>query len=163
LLRGRAHPYSSRHSDRFLRQLSPAQADQALTKALARWTTTLWQVKTRSQEAASPHFYVDGHRKAAYTDTLIRRGLMGTSGKILGCRALTLLHDDQGHPLLATTHRGDLHLTHGLPQGLTCDEQASEALHLASLVVEREAMAADFLAHLSTQGRTRTPIKKTNQ
>jgi hypothetical protein len=98
LLTGRAHPYSYRHTERFLLQLSSAQADQALTKALARWTTTLWQVKTRSQEASSPHFYVDGHRKAVYTDTLIPRGLIGNSGKILGCRALTLLHDDQGHP-----------------------------------------------------------------
>ncbi len=73
-----------------------------------------------------------------------------------------LLHDDQGHPLLATTHRGDLHLTNGMPQVLTCYEQATEALHLASLVVDREAMAAAFLAQLSTQGRTMTTILKTN-
>ena len=53
-LSGRAHPYSYRHTERFLLQLSSAQADQPLTKALARWTTTLWQVKTRSQEASSP-------------------------------------------------------------------------------------------------------------
>lgn len=163
LLTGRAHPYSYRHTERFLLQLSSAQADQALTKALARWTTTLWQVKTRSQEASSPHFYVDGHRKAVYTETLIPRGLIGNSGKILGCRALTLLHDDQGHPLLATTHRGDLHLTNGIPQVLTCYEQATEALHLTSLVVDREGMAADFLAQLSTEGRTMTTILKTNQ
>ena len=91
------------------------------------------------------------------------RGLIGTSGKILGCRALTLLHDDQGHPLLATTHRGDLHLTQGLPQLLTCYEQATEALHLNHLVVDREAMAADFLAQLSTEGRTLTTILKMNQ
>jgi hypothetical protein len=162
-LSGRAHPYSYRHTERFLLQLSSVQADQALTKALARWTTALWQVKTRSQEASSPHFYVDGLSLAVYTDTLIPRGLIGNSGKILGCRALTLLHDDQGHPLLATTHRGDLHLTNGIPQVLTCYEQATEALHLASLVVDREAMAADFLAQLSTDCRTMTTILKTNQ
>jgi hypothetical protein len=144
-LSGRAHPYSYRHTERFLLRLSSAQADQVLTKALARWTTALWQVKTRSQEASSPHFYVDGHRKAVYTDALIPRGLIGNSGKILGCRALTLLHDEQGHPLFATTHRGDLHLTTAIPQVLTSYEQATEALHLASLVVDREAMAADAL------------------
>jgi hypothetical protein len=163
LLTGRTQPYSYRHTERFLLTLASAQADQALTKALARLTTTLWQVKTRSQETSSPHFYVDGHRKAVYTDTLIPRGLIGNSGKILGCRTLVLLHDDQGHPLLATTHRGDLHLTNGIPQLLTCYEQATEALHLNSLVVDREAMAADFLAQLSTEARTMITILKTNQ
>jgi hypothetical protein len=69
-LSGRVHPYSYRHTERFLLQLSSAQADQALTKALARWTTTLWQVKTRSQEASSPYFYVDGLSLAVYTNTL---------------------------------------------------------------------------------------------
>ena len=34
-------------------------------------------------------------------------------GQDPGCRALLLLHDAQGHPLFATTHRGDLHLTKG--------------------------------------------------
>jgi hypothetical protein len=82
---------------------------------------------------------------------------------IAGCRALVLLHDGQGHPLLATTHRGDLHLTSGIPHTLACYEQATEALHLSHLVVDREAMAADFLAQLSTQGRSITTILKTNQ
>jgi hypothetical protein len=163
LLTGRAPPYSYRHTERFLLQLSSAQADQALTKALARWTSTLWQVKARSQGATSPHVYVDGHRKAVYTDTLIPRGLIGSSGKILGCRTLVLLHDDQGHPLLATTHRGDLHLTNGIPQVLTRYEQATEVLQLSDLVVDREAMAADFLAQMSVEGRTMTTILKTNQ
>jgi hypothetical protein len=123
----------------------------------------VFQVKASSQEATSPPVYVDGHRKAVYTQTLIPRGLIGNSGKILGCRALVLLHDDQGHPLLATTHRGDLHLTDGIPSVLTCYEQATEALHLTHLVVDREAMAADFLAQLNAQGRTMTTILKTNQ
>src|SRR5260370_11621970 len=91
------------------------------------------------------------------------RGLIGNSGKILGCRALTLLHDDQGHPLLASTHRGDLHLTNGIPAVLTCYEQATEVLHLTDLVVDPEAMAADFLAPLSADGRTLTTIPKPNQ
>jgi hypothetical protein len=163
LLTGRSQPYSYRHVERFLRRLASANADEAFTAALARWTSTLWQVQARSQGATSPQVYVDGHRKAVYTDTLIPRGLIGNSGKILGCRALTLLHDDQGHPLLASTHRGDLHLTNGIPQVLTCYEQATEVLHLTDLVVDREAMAADFLAQMSEEGRTMTTILKTNQ
>jgi hypothetical protein len=34
-------------------------------------------------------------------------------GKILGCRELLVLHDQEGHPSLSTTHRGDQHLTMG--------------------------------------------------
>ncbi len=162
VLTGRAHSYSYRHSERFLLQLSAVQADQALTEALARWTAVVWQVEQRSREASSS-FYVDGHRKAVYTETLIPRGLIGRLSKIAGCRALVLLHDEQGHPLLVTTHRGDLHLTQGIPQVLASYEQVTEATHLKHLVVDREAMAADFLAQLSTQGRTMTTILKTNQ
>jgi hypothetical protein len=123
LLTGRSQSYSYRHVERFLRILATANADEAFTAALARWTGALWQVKARSQGATAPHVYMDGLSLAVYTDALIPRGLIGNSGKILGCRALTLLHDDQGHPLRASTHRGDLHLT--------------------DLVVDREAMAAD--------------------
>ncbi len=162
LLAGRPQPYSYRHTERFLLQLSAAQADQALTEALARWTASVWQVGERSREASSS-FYVDGHRKPVYTQTLIPRGLIGRLGKIAGCRTLALLHDEQGHPLLVTTHRGDLHLTQGMPQLLTSYEQVTESMHLNHLVVDREAMAADFLAQLSTEGRTMTTILKTNQ
>ena len=98
-----------------------------------------------------------------YTQTLIPRGLIGRSGKILTCRALTLLHDEQGHPRLSTTHRGDLHLTTGIPSLLTRYEQATGALYLSNLVVDREAMAAEFLAQLKAQGRTLTTILKANQ
>jgi hypothetical protein len=163
LLTGRPHPYSYRHTERFLLQLAAAQADQALTEALARWTAAVWQVGEKSREAASSSFYVDGHRKPVYTETLIPRGLIGRLGKIAGCRSLVLLHDEQGHPLLVTTHRGDLHLTQGMPQVLTSYEQVTESMHLNHLVVDREAMAADFLAQLSTEGRTLTTILKTNQ
>ncbi len=96
-LSGRSHPYSYRHTERFLLQLSASQADQALTQALARWTAAVWQGEERSREASSP-FYVDGHRKPVYTETLIPRGLIGRQGLIAGCRALVLLHDEQGHP-----------------------------------------------------------------
>ncbi len=163
VLTGRSQPYSYRHTERFLLQLSAVQADQALTQALARWTAAVWQVEERSQGASSPCFYVDGHRKPVYSEALIPRGLIGRLGKIAGCRALVLLHDEQGHPLLATTHRGDLHLTHGVPQVLASYEQVIEAKKLQHLVVDREAMAADFLAQLRTEGRTLTTILKTNQ
>jgi hypothetical protein len=143
LLTGRPYPYSYRHTERFLLMLAAAQADQALTEALARWTAAVWQVGARSGEASSPHFYVDGHRKPVYTETLIPRGLIGRLGKIAGCRTLVLLHDEQGHPLLVTTHRGDLHLTQGMPQVLTCYEQVTESKPLLHLVVDREALAAD--------------------
>ncbi len=66
LLTGRPYPYSYRHTERFLLMLAAAQADQALTEALARWTAAVWQVGARSGEASSPHFYVDGHRKPVY-------------------------------------------------------------------------------------------------
>jgi hypothetical protein len=59
-----------------------------------------------------------------------------------------------------TTHRGDLHLTQGIPQLLTSYEQATESTHLNHLVVDHEAMAADFLAQLSAEGRTLTTIRK---
>ncbi len=163
LLTGRAHPYSYRHTERFLLKLAKLDGDQTLTEALARWTTSLWHTKDATRSASSPHYYLDGHRKPVYTQTLIPRGLIGCSGKILSCRALTLLHDEQGHPLLATTHRGDLHLTAGIPFLLTRYEHANEALHLTNLVVDREAMAAEFLTHLRVQGRTLTTILKTNQ
>jgi hypothetical protein len=163
LLTGRPHPSSYRHTERFLLALAAAQADQALTEALARWTAAVWQGGERSREASSSSFYVDGHRKTVYTESLIPRGLIGRLGKIAGCRTLVLLHDEQGHPLLVTTHRGDLHLTQGMPQLLTSYEQVTESTHLNHLVVDREVMAADFLAQLSTEGRTLTTILKTNQ
>lgn len=56
-----------------------------------------------------------------------------------------------------------LHLTDGIPSVLTCYEHATEALHLTKLVVDRKAMAADFLAQLNAQGHTMTTILKTNQ
>jgi hypothetical protein len=107
---------------------------------------------------------VDGHRKPIYSDTLIPRGLIGRLGTILGCRALVLLHDDQGHPLLATTHRGDQHLTVGLPSILARYEHAQEKLaRVTRIVVDREGMATEFLADLQAGGRTVVTILRSNQ
>src|SRR6266852_5433058 len=85
----------------------------------------LWQADSDEPDAPVV-FYVDGHRKAVYSYVLVPRGPVGKyGGKILGCRELVVLHDAQGHPLLATIHRGDHHLRIGLPQMLHCYEQAT--------------------------------------
>jgi len=99
-------------------------------------------------------FYVDGLSLAVYSDVLLPRGPVGKlGGKILGCRALVVLHDADGHPLLATTHRGDCHLTVGAPQMLHSYEQAIGQAHVQRVVVDREGMAAEFLAQQKLEGR----------
>src|SRR5205807_1485193 len=107
------------------------------------------QVDLSADQPSTPGvFYVDGHRKAVYSDVLVPRGPVGKlGGKILGCRELVVLHDADGHPLLATTHRGDYHLTIGLPQMLHCYEQATGVALIRDwrrlLVVEQTDEAAD--------------------
>jgi hypothetical protein len=109
-------------------------------------------------------FYIDGHRKAVYSDVLVPRGPVGKlGGKILGCRELVVAHDAEGHPLLATTHRGDLHLTLGLPQMLQRYEQAIEHTHIQRVVVDREGMAAELLAHLHHEGRQVVTLLRRDQ
>jgi len=106
---------------------------------------------------------VDGHRKPVFSDHLIPRGLIGRTGKVLGGRALLLLHDAFGHPHLATTHRGDLHLTKGVCQFLIRYDQATQGHSPARLIIDREGMASDFLHQLVAQGRTVVTILKSNQ
>ncbi len=55
--------------------------------------------------------------------------------EVQGCRQLLLLHDQQGHPLLATTHRSDLHLTAGVPALVRAYERASTLPRLTRLVM----------------------------
>jgi hypothetical protein len=107
--------------------------------------------------------YIDGHRKPVYADKLIPRGLIGCSGKILGCRALVLLHDDQGHPRLAMTHRGDQHLTMGLPQILARSQEIAGEAAPMRVVVDREGMAAPFLRDLKALGHTVVTVLRTDQ
>jgi hypothetical protein len=40
--------------------------------------------------------YIDSHRKSVYSGRLIPCGLIGRTGKVLGCRTLVLLHDAAG-------------------------------------------------------------------
>ncbi len=103
-------------------------------------------------------------RLAVYSDVLVPRGPVGKlGGKILGCRELVVLHDDEGHPSLSTTDRGDQHLTQGAPQLLHRYEQAIDLGHLDCLVVDREGMAAEFLFQLHTEGRRVVTLLRSNQ
>ncbi|BCL84547.1 hypothetical protein ccbrp13_70120 [Ktedonobacteria bacterium brp13] len=163
LLTGRRLAYGYRHIERFLAELARVGADAPLTEVLARWTASLWEPRLPRREKPVPVFYVDGHRKPVYADSLIPRGLIGRTGKILGCRALVVLHDQEGHPLLATTHRGDQHLTIGLPAILRHYEQAADLESLKRIVVDREGMSAEFLAVLASEGRTVVTVLRTDQ
>jgi hypothetical protein len=163
---GRQRAYSQRYTERFLARLAHAGAAERLTEAMAKWTWSLWQVEQAAsdQPNAPAVFYVDGHRKAVYSDVLVPRGPVGKlGGKILGCRELVVLHDAQAHPLLATTHRGDLHLTRGLPQMLRCYEHATGRAQVQRVVVDREGMAAEFLAQLKLEGRQVVTLLKADQ
>jgi len=167
VLTGRERAYSQRYAERFLARLAHAGAAEPLTEVMARWTWSLWRDREQpcSDYPTDPAvFYVDGHRKAVYSDVLVPRGPVGKlGGKILGCRELVVLHDADGHPLLATTHRGDHHLTMGLPQMLHCYEQATDQTLMRRVVVDREGMAAEFLAQLKLEGRQVVTLLRADQ
>ncbi len=153
LLSGRLWAYGYRHTERFLTELAHAGAAEPLTDALAQWTARLWLPPPTDNDAPLITVYIDGHRKPVYTDDRIPRGLIGRTGSIEGCRALVLLHDAAGHPLLVTTARGDTHLTVGLPQILRRFEQAVGRRVVTRIIVDREGMSAAFLAQLVPSGR----------
>ena len=164
LLTGRTCAYGYRHVERFLALLAQAGAAVTFTTALARWTTQLWRTRTDPTAIPpAPLYYIDGHRKPVFTDQRIPRGLIGRTGKIDGCRALVLLHDQHGHPLVATTHRGDQHLTIGLPHLMEqyCAE-TSQGVH-PQVVVDREGMSGDFLAAVVAKGWTVITLLRTDQ
>jgi hypothetical protein len=163
LLTGRRLAYGYRHTERFLAELAQIGADEAFTQALASWTASLWKPQARVLDRPVPVFYIDGHRKAVYADHLIPRGLVGRLEKVLGCRALVVLHNHEGHPLLVTTHRGDQHLTIGLPAMIARYEQAAGLHSLERVVVDREGMAAEFLAALASEGRSVVTVLRTDQ
>ena len=166
LLTGRERAYSQRYTERFLARLATAGTAQRLTEVVARWTWSLWQTEQPcSEPSACPAvFYVDGLSLAVYSDVLLPRGPVGKlGGKILGCRELVVLHDAQAHPLLATTHRGDHHLTLGAPLMLHSYEQATGQTHVHQVVVDREGMAAEFLAQQKLEGRQVITLLKADQ
>jgi len=155
LLSGRRHAYGYEHTERFLSQLAQGEPVEQLTNGLASWSSQLWG-------AQAVLYYVDGHKKAVYSDCLLPRGLVGRLGKILGCRALTLLMDGAGHPLLVETARGDQHLTIGTPSILARYERAAGELSVTTLVIDREGMSAEFLNSLGQQ-RTVITLLRANQ
>jgi hypothetical protein len=164
LLTGRRRAYGYRYTEAFLSQVALASGDERLTDALARWTTQLWHAgEAVAKQPRSLACYVDGHRKPVYTDVLIPRGLVGRLSTILGCRALVLLHDAQGHPMLVTTHRGDQHLTMGLPLIIAQYEHTVEQTQVSRLIVDREGMATEFLASLQEASRTVVTVLRTDQ
>jgi len=164
LLTGRKRAYGYRYTEAFLSQIAHAGGAERLTNALPHWTTQLWHPPSDAAIAKSAlTCYIDGHRKPVYTDTCIPRGLIGRLGTVLGCRALVLLHDEQGHPLLVTTHRGDQHLMAGLPSIIARYEQQETLAHLERIIVDREGMGTEFLASLSAEGRTVVTILLTSQ
>ena len=95
--------------------------------------------------------YIDMHRKPVHSALRLPRGLIGRSGKVLGCRALALLHDAAGHPLLVTTHRGDTHLTQAMPHLLQTVQQAVDTELIQTVVLDREGMGAEFLHSLQNK------------
>ena len=161
LLTGRHRAYGYWHTERFLTHVATGGGAEIFTNALGKWSAALWQEAGEQEEACC--VYIDGHRKPVYAAKLIPRGLIGCSGKILGCRALVLLHDDQGHPRLAMTHRGDQHLTIGLPQILARSQEIEGEASPMRVVVDREGMAAPFLRDLKALGHTVVTVLRTDQ
>jgi hypothetical protein len=128
------------------------------------WHEEQTQQEQEAQEKPEAVFYVDGLSLAVYSDVLVPRGPVGKlGGKILGCRELVVLHDNDGHPSLSTTHRGDQHLTIGAPQLVHRYEQATDSAHLNRLVIDREGMAAEFLYQLHAEGRRVVTRLQVNQ
>lgn len=161
LLSGRRQTYGYRAIERFLHEVAAAGGAESLTTALGVWTTQVWQPAQPRAAATPPSFYIDGHRKAVYSDVLVPRGLVGRRGAVLGCRALLLLHDAAGHPLFVTTQRGDVHLTVGVPAFLAHYEAHNPPLE--GFIIDREGMAAEFLAHLAQSGRRIVTLLRRDQ
>jgi len=163
LLTGRLWAYGYRHVERFLVAVALSGGADRLTDALAQWTARLWVPPPTAAAAPIATYYIDGQRKPVYTEDRIPRGLIGRTGARDGCRALVLLHDERGHPLLLTTHRGDQHLTVGLPQIAARYAQATSRPPIRRIVVDREGMGGDFLAGLVAQGCTVITILRSDQ
>ncbi len=163
LLTGRRWAYGSRTVERFLAHLAQTGAADRLTTALAQWTAQLWLPATPDAELPTLTVYIDGHRKAVYSDKRLPRGLVARYGVVEGCRALVLLHDAAGHPLLVTTHRGDTHLTIGLPHILERYEKTVGCRLVTQIIVDREGMGAEFLAALVADGRTVVTLLRADQ
>jgi hypothetical protein len=143
LLTERSQAYGYVHTERFLAQVAQADGDQTLTAAVTCWSAQLWGVDEQTL------YYVDMHRKPVYAEVRLPRGLIGRTGKVLGCRGLALLNDEAGHPLLAITDRGDTHLTQAFPRLMESYHQAMAKQFIQMVVLDREGMGAEFLHSLA--------------
>ena len=159
LLAGRKRAYGYWSLERFLTILACGDAAESFTTTLGRWTTQLWQ----EVEGESSDYYVDGHHKPVYSQRLVPRGLIGRTGKILGCRGLMLLHDHQGHPRLVLTGRGDWHVMDGLQELVSRYEHITAEPLDRRIVVDREGMGAAFLKKLKEEGRAVVTLLRSNQ
>ena len=156
LLSERSRAFGYVHSERFLSQLARSGASETSTDQLSAWSSDLWH---HNEDTV---YYVDGHHKPVHSGVRLPRGLIGRTGKILECRALTLLHDEQGHPLMVMTGRGDQHLTVGLPAIVKRFEKQRPSPSTQQIVVDRECMSGAFLQEWS-QNYTLITILKSNQ
>jgi hypothetical protein len=77
LLTGRGCAYSYAYVEQFLSRLAHTGAEESLTDAVAQWTWALWHDEHRQEEQEQEKhrtvFYVDGHRKAVYSNVLVLR------------------------------------------------------------------------------------------
>ena len=156
-LRKRAYGYWC--LERFLTHLACGNGAESFTTMLGTWTGKLW----RQVEGEPNDFYVDGHHKPVYSQQLVPRGLIGRTGKILGCRALMLLHDHQGHPRLVLTGRGDWHVMEGLASLVSRYEQITGAPLEKRIVVDREGMGAAFLKKRKEEEQAVVTLLRSNQ
>lgn len=156
-LRKRAYGYWC--LERFLTHLAQGTGAESFTTMLGTWTARLWQ----ESERESDDFYVDGHHKPVYSRRLVPRGLIGRTGKILGCRALMLLHDHQGHPRLVLTGRGDWHVMEGLCELVSRYERITRAPLERRIVVDREGMGAAFLQKRKEEEQVVVTLLRSNQ
>jgi len=154
LLSSRTRAYGYRYTEAFLSQVAHAGGAESETAAEVRWTTQLWDASEETEaQPQTRAYYVDGHHKPVYSDALTPRGLIGRLGKILGCRALVLLHDKDGHPRLVMTYRGDQHLTVGLPAIIALYEQQEGTAKVSQIIVDREGMATEWSSQSASGGK----------
>lgn len=73
LLSGRSRAYGYRQRERFLTDWTQAGGAARMTELLATWTAQTWKTP-------GTIYYLDGHRKAVFSDYLIARGLIGRTG-----------------------------------------------------------------------------------
>ncbi len=105
---------------------------------LSAWTCQLWSVQRSEPDYPPPADLMWMGTASLFTAiTCSHVASTRRTGKVLGGRTLLLLHDTQGHPHLATTHRGDFHLTKGVPQFLARYDQATGGHPVTRLIIDR--------------------------